>query len=257
MLSITAARISGYRIRLTVVTDVVGETMTITRLWSSTETPVLGGIAVPSGSMQLDDAAAAPLNALLTWRVHLSSGEMATSGPLSVLSSTALLSDPHRGIVVPVEVGYWSPAVSSARAEMVEIEGLSEPVVVSDVETSPTAPLELRTITDTDADALDSLAMAGSRLLLRTLSTRSRWHGGWLISIGRRTTEGQDWRLGATHVWDQMMRVSAPTPTIPALSDTLGDIEDSFPGGTLGSIEDAFPGGTLGDIEATDWQAYG
>ena len=167
--------------------------------------------------------------------------------------SYPLVSVPVTGEHVELSaIELWTELGRDGRATVVDVHDRPDPIVVSTGLSAPSSSPVLRTDT-----------LAARRTLRRLLETAQVLHlrapeldveDAYLV-VGKhvevRVTNSPD-DLRRRHNLD-VRHVAPPSLLVPAVTDTLDDLADAFPG-TLADLAAAFPG-TLLDIAAADLEA--
>jgi hypothetical protein len=168
------------------------------------------------------------------------------SNTIRLDASAPWLTNPITGDGVHVTIQDWPELAYGSRMSVLDVAGRVAPVVVSDLRTAPTSTLVVITQTQTQLAALRHLLAPGDIILLRAICdavegsylavgdvTEARWRPNSLA--GDPFPAGSDWRRLVTL---SCTAVDQPSPALPAVGDTLGDLA-------------AFVPTTLGDIAAT------
>jgi len=258
ILALSAAAVTGYRVRLslTVTTPIPGSTITLYRDdLSGSLVPVLGASALDPASTVVDDTPA--LNRPTWWRAIASTGETAiTAAPVTVTSSLPVLADPRGGTSVELTVAEWDETTidGSSTSVLIDVEDPGDDAVVWLVgpDGARTAQVTLRT--DSAAALTDARTILGSGRALLLRGSQPGLEDPWFIVTSRRerrvTKNVADWRRYL--VLSAGLLTSAPDPTVPVLGDTLGDLAAAVPT-NLGAIASTWT--TLGAIAAADLKA--
>lgn len=268
MSTMTAAQVTGWRIRLDVVVDDMASTsrMSIIRTGPDGSTaPIIGVDHVTPASGVWDDPEA-PLWGISTWtlREHTQTGVTVdrASVQASVQADRPVLSDPAAQASAQVVVlAAGQDRTMAGRASSVDIVGRSTRVWSWDVEAAPTLSPQLITDTVEDHAGVEACCAGGSPVLLRYPDPRIP--DRWLQRGGDRSWSWLSRRCVARkHTLSNCEELeSAPAGLAAAavFGDTLGDLDNAAQAlggdaaGTLAAISDRWT--TLGGIAATDLKA--
>lgn len=242
---LTAAVVSGYQARITWTPDPAdagGTAQYVTLLRSSGtlgDQVVMGGENVPNGANSWDDPEV-PFGVPTTWKIIPAQGPTFTSSTITVTGppisgmagrAGAVLSDPRRGIHVPVVVlDEHVPTGRKSRAAAVDVEGRASRVIITSVEGAPTRTPRFLTETLLDAAAADEVLAPGRAVLLR--SSCPAVPDEWLQPVGDRTVgllagSGSPVRVHA--LGETEVLAGNPEPDVRALGDTLADLATVVP----------------------------
>lgn len=231
----------------------VGETMTVARrVGASALAPVMGASSITAASRVVIDPEA-PLNRAASWVVTTSTGVTVESGPITVATDLAAIADPVTGATADCAVITRDALTRTNRAEVLQVEGDSTPWVVWDVPVGKQMPIEILTLTDDDAAALDKMLSTGDPILLRCGCLRHT--DVWVQPVGESTGQSplvkraesqlRTWSLGECVVYGSNPRLGSA-----ARSTTLGDLNNAVTPKTLGAI--AARWANLGQIASAD-----
>lgn len=251
--SITAAVMSGYRVRLTttVTSATPSATMTITRQTGATSVPVPGAVDIPAVSSVVEDLA--PLGRPVTYRVTASDGGTAVSAAVTVAALRPVVSDPHGLTVVEVEVIEYGDLEYDNGGQRVTTEGDREVVTFWRPESDPTLSLTVVVLTLADDARLAGMASSGGPMLLRWPNDNGE--SDLLVQpiSGRRRLRYSPHSETVRHAWP-LVQVVRPDLSKAATGDTYGDLAAYLgTGATYGVYRSTFP--TYGAQMATDLKA--
>lgn len=242
--------------------DTAGATMmTIYRVVAGRETPVQAATWVPVQSGTWDDAEI-PIGVPVFYRARFQGSSTVLTSAVVQLGEAGeedtfpILSDPYRGLAVPVMVvAAQMRRTHASRASTVAVEGRADPVVIWDVEGAPVLDqLQFLTLT-ADAEAkVAAMCATGDPLLLRAPCPVVR--SGWFQRAGDRVVERFSERsTTATRkhtITELVLLDSTWRPGVRPAGDTLGDVDRVAQPKTLQGITQIYvngrPASTLLDI---------
>ena len=124
-----------------------------------------------SGAYTLVDHTA-PLGVPVTYElavVYAASSTTVTSAPVTITGTTGCyLTDTASGVTLRVTLVTWPAREREPRQAALEVLGRADPVVLSDVHSTPAGQWRFHTTTDADTDALTDLLTAQAIAILRT-----------------------------------------------------------------------------------------
>jgi endonuclease/exonuclease/phosphatase family metal-dependent hydrolase len=199
----------------------------------------------------------APLNRDLVYTLELNDGTSTQAPPVQILADLPLLGHPVTGATARVIIQDWPDRTRETPTTLVKVPGRRSPVVLSDVESTPTSSPVLLTRTREAERELDDLVSTGDVLLLRTIYPALP--DAFLAVTSRQTGRVQQFKGTSPERLNTLtsQEIGAEDIREAGVGDTLGDLAGAMPGATLQQLADLFPGGTLLDIAVNDWRNAG
>ncbi len=258
-LAITATKVgaqSPQAVLLTVSGATLGDSYTVTGLWSGLQWTVRGAAsAVAPGTQLLAVDVAFPINVPIVYTVtHDADGATASAAAVTVpYAGRAVLSSIDSLTVVnPSRIGNnGAPRERILRTALFPIPGRTTPVVRSDVTAGLQAELVVDTI-DTDTDALDALIAAGGVMMLRTDGSFRDLPAVELMSVQSAPSallgvdDVRTWTLG-------YQVISDPEPSAVIAIDTWDDFDSVYALLTWTNFDTEWSTGTWNQFDVVDW----
>jgi hypothetical protein len=157
----------------------IGDPETVTSWSIEREAPGAGGdanvivwvgTAGTAGISVIDREA--PLEVPVRYKLILHRGNVSTVfySPWITITGTigCYLTDTSSGLTIPAQVQAWPERARAPRQAVLEVINRSDPIVISDVHTTPTGTWTFLTRTKDELDALYNVLLPGRLVLLRT-----------------------------------------------------------------------------------------
>lgn len=240
------------RLSITITGAAAGETMTLyRRVGSAALVPVMGATAIAAASRVITDPEV-PLNRAASWVVKTSTNVQVESATLTVAAPLPTVADPVRGVTAACAVVDRDTVSRQQRADVLQVEGDSDPVVIWDVPAGARTPISLLTLTAVEAANMDRVVSAGNPLLLRCSCGQhtDQWIQPVETIVGARVVRkssdpNRTWDLGSC-----ILFASSPVSGTLARGNTLGMVYAAVASKTLAGI--AATWSTLGAIAVAD-----
>jgi len=238
------------------------DTMTLVRVVDGVSTPVRGLVNVPAAGYAVSDNEA-PLNRPYHYEVVSGSGFRYQSNTITVQpveptmsnpASWPILSNPITGRSARVVIVKWDSLEVSNSGKKIEIPRRRTPVVLSDIEHSPTSAPKLLTTTAEAAAMVEQLLRAGEPVLLRAPAAGIP---DAYLRVDSRSVERFSKSKANMPARLHNLEVTEVDPhdmTVRGSGDTLGDLNRVAPV-DLGQI--AATWSTLGQVAAADLLQFG
>lgn len=154
------------------------------------------------------------------------------------VETLARLSNPVTGVGVDLTVVQWPERAFASRSVELDVDGRTDPYVVTAPMRAPVSEVVLRTLTAGEWRSLQQLLVRGAVVQLRpsTAAVDDVYLSVQDYRQARLTRRAEDARRVHTVT---VREVGMPAPEVAALGSTLADLHAAFPG-TLADIDAAF-----------------